>query len=136
VQTADERRESSSSRGYNQAWADYAAALRMEHVFCELCLEACGIETPIAGQIKLASGRMRSQGVVDHIAPVHGADDPLFWVSENHWCLCQECDAFKSLEFDGRYGKQKRVVNDRTAMGIERRRAEVIEARRKAGHDQ
>lgn len=126
VRTADERRESSSARGYGTAWTKYSLELRRERVLCELCLAACGVETGIAGQTTTASGRKRSQGVVDHIVPIDGPDDPLFWEPLAVWCLCNSCNDFKSRLFDGTFGARKQHAEDRTLAGVSRRRAEIV----------
>lgn len=131
-----ERRPSSSERGYNQAWTDYAANLRRERVLCELCLAAYGIETPCAGQVTTESGRKRSQGVVDHILPPRDShEDDLFWMVENHQVICQSCHSKKSLEWDGTYGKAKVHATDRTIAGVERRKREIIAAMRLSARD-
>jgi len=125
----DEQRKSSSQRGYNEAWAAYSKRLREERIFCELCIAAFGIETPIVGQTTTDGGRKKSQGVTDHIIPVASAEDDLFWMPENHWCTCRECDDWKSRTFDGSLNAPKRYVTDRTLHGIESRRREIIEER-------
>ncbi len=130
-----ERRDSSSQRGYNQSWTDYAANLRRDRVFCDLCMEAFGVETPCAGQTTTETGRKRAQGVVDHIIPVTNASDPLFWDEHNHWVLCDvggsSCNRFKSLHFDGTYGKRKIEATSRDRDGIARRRRDIVEAIKK-----
>lgn len=132
VEKPPERRQTSSERGYGTAWTKYAANLRRERVFCELCESAFGIETPCAGQITLECGRKRSQGVCDHVIPVANSSDPLFWDTEAHWILCRECDSFKSTHFDGTYGKAKVHSASRDLGGVELRKREIIAARRKA----
>ena len=127
-----ERRESSSTRGYGTAWTAYSLRLRQEKVFCELCAAAFGIETPCAGRTTTESGRKRSQGVTDHVVPPADSRDDLFWTPEGHWVLCQACHSFKSMEFDGTYGKRKIQASSRDLDGIARRKREIIEARRKA----
>jgi 5-methylcytosine-specific restriction endonuclease McrA len=131
VEKPPERRQTSSERGYGWAWTQYANNLRRERVFCECCLEL-GIETPCAGQTTTGSGRKRSQGVVDHVIPVGSSDDDLFWATDNHWVLCQSCNAAKSIEWDGTYGKSKIVARSRDLDGVRLRKREIIEARRKA----
>lgn len=122
-----ERRLSSSERGYGTAWAKYSLRLRQERVLCELCMAAWGIETPCAGQTTTESGRKRSQGVVDHILPIFGPDDPIFWMVENHEVICNSCNAKKSMAFDGTYAKAKRHAHDRTLVGISQRRREIVD---------
>lgn len=129
-----ERRCSASERGYSHAWTKYADALRREVVFCAICIEL-GIETPCAGQTTTETGRKRSQGVVDHVVPPRDSEDVLFWMPENHWCLCQAHNSEKSLQWDGTYGKRKIPASSRDLAGVERRKREIIAAMRLSARD-
>ena len=123
-------RGTAHSRGYTGSWNEYAANLCLERIFCELCM-AIGIETPIVRERgKNETGRRRKiVSVVDHIIPViDGQNDPLFWETWNHWCLCVACDRWKSATFDGGYGRDVRPVA-RTRQGANQRRLEVITER-------
>ena len=131
IEKPPERRQTSSERGYGWAWTKYADNLRREKVFCQCCLEL-GIETPCAGQTTTESGRKKAQGCVDHVIPVANASDPLFWEPLNHWVLCVACNAAKSLEWDGTYGKAKVVARSRDLDGVRLRKREIIAARMKA----
>ena len=39
---------------------------------------------------------------VDHIVPVDGPQDPLFWDESNHQGLCHDCHSRKTVD-DGRW---------------------------------
>lgn len=121
-----ETRGTATQRGYNWQWAKYARQLCQERILCELCSE-CGRLSPVVRPEK--AGRSVTS-IVDHIVPVNGPDDPLFWEPVNHWCLCVACDRWKSIRFDGSYGHTKRVAGDRSLAGIAARRAEVVRERK------
>jgi 5-methylcytosine-specific restriction endonuclease McrA len=95
-------------------------------------MAAFGIETPCAGQITKASGRKRSQGVVDHVIPVIDSDDPLFMADFNHAVTCNACNDWKSRTFDGAFGMVKKHALSRDVGGVELRRREIIAAMRQA----
>lgn len=111
----DRRRGTAASRGYDHRWNEFAAAIKRDRVFCDLC-STIGHETAII-----------SNGVADHIIPVTGPDDPLFWEPTAVWALCVACDRWKSINFDGSYGSVKNVAKDRSVAGVERRRMEIVE---------
>lgn len=81
IRDSDRRRGSSTDRGYGTAWRNYAHAFLMEHPVC-----ACGCNRPATH--------------VDHIVPVDGADDSLFWNSENHQGLTHACHNRKTKRAD------------------------------------
>ena len=91
--TYDRHRGSRHVRGYTNSWIDYSSAFRREHPLCEQCLVNC---------------RVVAAACVDHIVPVIGADDPLFWDATNHQSLCRRCHAFKTAKYDGGFGNKKR----------------------------
>ena len=64
----DAYRPQSQDRGYDAKWKRYRKRYLREH---PLCVE-CG----------------RAAVTVDHIIPVTGPDDPLFWPETNHQSLC------------------------------------------------
>ena len=119
----DRLRGSAASRGYGTRWNAYSRQLCEERVFCELCI-TIGIETSIvrapAGE---AGGKIIS--VVDHTIPASGPDDPLFWESLNHRCLCVPCHTWKSRKFDGAYGNPVKACGH-SADTIEHRWAEIV----------
>ncbi len=130
-QQQDRWRGTAHSRGYTKQWSEYSTQLCRERIFCELCKEA-GIETPIvrATGPNETGERRKIISTVDHIIPVnHGQGDPLFWAAWNHWCLCSECDRWKSATFDGGYAHAVREVRDRSEAGAAERRREVVRER-------
>lgn len=112
----DRRRASASERGYTTRWHKFAEAIKRERIFCELCM-VVGIETPIVD----------NGSILDHIVPVNGPDDPLFYDASAVWGLCRACDRFKSIHFDGAYNGPKLIATDRTPTGIAKRRQEIID---------
>ena len=81
----DQQRGSAAKRGYGRRWQRYRASFLAEHPICSRC-----------GDVAEA---------VDHIQPVTGPDDPLFWEPTNHQGLCQSCHSSKTASEDGGYGK-------------------------------
>lgn len=79
---ADYHRPSAARRGYDGRWRKYRLAFLHEHPVCRAC-EA-------QGEYRLATD-------VDHIIPVNGKDDPLFWDTENHQPLCSKHHKAKSI---------------------------------------
>lgn len=75
----DQRRPTAAARGYGQRWQAYRKAFlaKPENHFCR-----CGC------------GQRATD--VDHIKPVIGPDDPLFWDKSNHQPLAHECHSRKT----------------------------------------
>lgn len=90
AQSYDRNRPSSTARGYDRRWRRYRSYFlsQPEHVVC-----ACG-----CGQVATD---------VDHIQPVTGPDDPLFWDASNHQALTHACHARKTALEDGGYGRDR-----------------------------
>ncbi|MDA8123447.1 MAG: HNH endonuclease signature motif containing protein [Deltaproteobacteria bacterium] len=65
-------------RGYDSRWANYRASYLRQHPLCVRC--------------------QRPATMVDHIIPVTGPDDPLFWPETNHQSLCRDDHAAKTAE--------------------------------------
>ena len=83
-----------AQRGYGAAWAAYSRSYRQQHPRCVACL-ARGVHTPTA--------------CVDHITPVSGPRDPLFWEPSNHQSLCLSCHSTKTVTEDRRgIGRRQR----------------------------
>ena len=76
----DQRRGSSTQRGYDYRWQRYRARFLAEHPLCATCERA--------GKITLANE-------VDHIRP-HRGNPALFWDRRNHQSLCKPCHSRKS----------------------------------------
>lgn len=84
-QQQDSRRGSSRERGYTRQWEKYRAMYLSKNPLCAHCLEK-GIYTPAV--------------VVDHIIPIDGGNDVLFWPEWNHQPLCQACHNQKTKWLD------------------------------------
>lgn len=78
------KRLNSYQRGYNLAWNKYSKSYRRDNPWCVMCLP------------KLVAAQC-----VDHIKPISGKDDPLFWEPGNHQSLCWTCHSIKTATEDG-----------------------------------
>ena len=87
-----DKRLSANERGYTARWARYSRQYRKENPLCAGCYRR--------GIIKVG-------GHVDHVIPVSGPDDPLFWEPTNHQGLCIECHSRKTALEDGGFGHEK-----------------------------
>lgn len=83
-------RESAIARGYDKYWARESRRRRRLHGICECC-EMLGIVKPICGKFA---------GIVDHVLPLCGLDDPLRLQDWNLWVLCQNCHGLKTAHVD------------------------------------
>ena len=81
-QRKDERRGSSSERGYTYRWTKAAQGFLRKHPLCAEC-ELAGRTTPAT--------------VVDHIVP-HRGDRTLFWDRSNWQPLCKACHDRKTAK--------------------------------------
>lgn len=88
----DRRRGSSAARGYGGRWQRYRPGYlsRPENALCRMCERV---------------GRIEPATDIDHIVPVSGPDDPLFWEASNHQPLCHGCHARKTATEDGGFGR-------------------------------
>lgn len=73
----DKTRPNAARRGYGGQWRRYRKSFLMENPLC-----ACGCGQPATD--------------VDHIQPVTGPNDPLFWSRDNHQALSHECHSRKT----------------------------------------
>ena len=89
----DKERGTSSSRGYNYRWRKYSAQYRKDNPLCVMCEK---------------EGRVALAECVDHIIPVSGPDDPLFWEPTNHQGLCIRHHSEKTASEDGAFNNPKR----------------------------
>lgn len=87
-----ERRPTSSQRGYDYRWQQYASGFLVRHPLCVDCDK---------------QGRTKAAACVDHITPVTSADDPLFWEPSNHQGLCIECHSVKTNTVDRGKGRSR-----------------------------
>jgi len=88
---ADRERPNAARRGYGRRWREYVSRYRRDHPLCVLCL---------------AEEHLEPTACVDHIVPVSGPDDPLFWDEANHEALCRTCHARKTAREDGGFGNR------------------------------
>lgn len=84
-QAEDERRQSSSSRGYGWRWQKARKAFLREHPFCAEHAQALAPWNTVPVPAS----------VVDHIIP-HNGDEELFWDQSNWQALCKPCHDRKS----------------------------------------
>lgn len=91
---SDQRRGSSTARGYGYRWQRYRERFLKEHPLCIACER---------------EGKIRLANEVDHIKP-HRGNAGLFWDSRNHQSLCKPCHSRKTAtEAGGIAGKGGRV---------------------------
>lgn len=86
--SSDDRRMSSSERGYTGAWQKARRYYLQAHPLCRQ---------------HEAQGRIVAASVVDHIKP-HKGDKALFWDSSNWQPLCKHCHDSKTAQEDGGFG--------------------------------
>lgn len=87
-----ERRPTSSQRGYGYRWQQYVVSYIRQNPLCRLHEARC--ETA-------------PTECVDHIVPVSGPDDPLFWEPSNHQPLCIPCHSVKTNTVDRGQGRSR-----------------------------
>lgn len=92
----DSRRGSRRERGYTVAWDKYRLNYLKLNPLCVHCL-GLGVYTPAK--------------IVDHIIPIDGNSDVLFWPEWNHQPLCHACHNTKTFRHDP-LTKQKRRNGD------------------------
>jgi len=93
-QQIDERRGTSTERGYDWRWHKASKAYLITHPLCAICQK----KTPPV--IKAAT-------LVDHIIP-HKGNYQLFW-DENNWqSSCKECHDIKTASEDGAFGNKQK----------------------------
>lgn len=85
----DQQRGTAAQRGYNSRWRRYREWYLKQHPLCVQCQK---------------EGRLIPATDVDHIIPVSGPDDPLFWDEKNHQALCHSCHSRKTAKENGGFG--------------------------------
>lgn len=88
----DQRRGSSTARGYDYKWQRYRVQYLREHPLCEC--DDCK-----------RMGRIVPAKDVDHIVAVSGPDDPLFWEPSNHRAMAHGHHSRKTVREDGGFGR-------------------------------
>lgn len=73
-------RPTAAARGYGHRWRKYREHYLRRHPLCIRC--------------------QRAATDVDHIIPVNGPSDPLFWPATNHQSLCGHCHKHKTAVED------------------------------------
>lgn len=86
MQTYNKRRGSPTARGYGSRWQKYAKWFlkQEENIMCT------------------GEGCDQVSTEVDHIKPVSGPNDPLFWDTSNHEGMCKRCHSTKTGREGGR----------------------------------
>ncbi|MGP9437417.1 HNH endonuclease signature motif containing protein [Ewingella sp. AOP8-B2-18] len=93
-QQQDAQRGSRRERGYTAQWDKYRLIYLKAHPLCVHC-EKKDIYTPAK--------------IVDHIIPINGADDVLFWPETNHQGLCMSCHSRKTTTQDPMTKQQRKA---------------------------
>ncbi|HEJ9437559.1 TPA: HNH endonuclease [Proteus mirabilis] len=88
----DSKRGSRRERGYTPTWDKYRLHYLKLNPLCVHCLKN-DVYTPAT--------------IVDHIIPIDGGNDVLFWPDWNHQSLCHGCHNTKTFKHDP-LTKQKR----------------------------
>ncbi|AOM42431.1 HNH endonuclease signature motif containing protein [Xenorhabdus hominickii] len=79
------QRGTRTKRGYSNRWSRYRLMYLKTHLLCVHCLKQnCYMPATI----------------VDHIIPIQGEADVLFWPASNHKALCQTCHNRKTVQTD------------------------------------
>lgn len=99
------QRGTSAGRGYDYNWQKYRAWFLSQ---CPLCGDRASVAQPLLAvhSVPLAeefsqckkAGLVRAARIVDHIIPVSGRGDPLFWPPWNHQALCAACHNAKTAK--------------------------------------
>ncbi|CDG21655.1 Putative holin protein [Xenorhabdus poinarii G6] len=88
----DKQRGPRTQRGYSNQWGKYRLMYLKANPLCVMCLKA-NTYTPAT--------------IVDHIIPIDGDSDVLFWPDFNHQSVCHRCHNTKTFTQDP-ITKQKR----------------------------
>lgn len=89
-QMRDDRRGSSTERGYGSRWQKARVSFLKSHPLCVHCQER---------ELLIPASR------VDHITP-HNGDQELFWDHDNWQALCESCHNRKTAREDGGFGNK------------------------------
>jgi 5-methylcytosine-specific restriction endonuclease McrA len=78
--------------GYGSRWTAYSRRFRERYPLCGMRPDG----TPeTRDSLCTLGGRVSASQMTDHIVPVSGPKDPLFWDRRNHQALCNACHAVK-----------------------------------------
>jgi 5-methylcytosine-specific restriction enzyme A len=101
---SDQRRESSSKRGYGSRWQKARSGWLRSHPLCGDRQDGpSGQHSLCAREDKVTVGTD-----VDHIDPVDRPSDEKFWTPANWQTLCHECHSTKTSREDGGFGRDSR----------------------------
>ena len=87
-----DQRPSAAARGYGSRWREYR-----ERYFASPRVCACGCGAEVNA----------GNGAIDHIVPVSGPSDPLFWDTSNHQPLLRGHHSRKTAMQDGGFGHRR-----------------------------
>ena len=91
---SDSRRGTRTERGYSNRWSEYRRHVLRANPLCVHCLKA---------------GTYTAATIVDHIIPIEGDTDVLFWPDTNHQALCISCHSRKTTTSDPMTKEQRRA---------------------------
>lgn len=100
-----------TTRGYSNRWGEYRLRYLKEHPLCVVC-EQQGIYTPAK--------------IVDHIIPIEGDNDVLFWPASNHQSLCVSHHSRKTTTQDPITKQQRKAGKFRAQEDAARQRNDWI----------
>lgn len=95
----DRVRGGSAKRGYDYRWQRYSAERLRLYPLC-------------ADPDNRHPGVVEAAELTDHIIPVSGPDDPLFWDRTNHQSLSRSCHSYKTAKEDGGFGNKSNGIKD------------------------
>lgn len=107
------RNASATLRGYNYRWQTYSKNFRLNNPLCEAmhcfpCGEIFKKGATTCPKCKQPTRQCaRPTECVDHITPVKGPDDPLFFEPSNHEGCCWSCHSRVTVKEDGALGRRK-----------------------------
>ncbi|MFN3071916.1 HNH endonuclease signature motif containing protein [Serratia sp. J2] len=83
-----------TERGYSNRWGQYRLAYLKAHPLCVMCEK---------------EGRYAPAKIVDHIIPIEGESDVLFWPASNHQGLCVSHHSRKTTTQDPLTKQQRKA---------------------------
>jgi len=89
----DRHRGTAAERGYDNEWVKYRLSYLKEHPLCVECEK---------------EGRNKPAKDIDHIIPINGQSDPLFWEASNHQGLCHRHHCEKTARENGGMGNVRK----------------------------